>query len=368
MSDIKVLHVIARMNVGGTARYVGDLVKNIPGSVLATGFVQNSEIEDVLAGELPLFRLNHLGRQISPFNDLRAWLELRTLVRELKPEIIHTHTFKAGLIGRLIIGDHKRIHTFHGHLFGDRSFGVIEKGIITLTERLLARRTDLLISVGEKVGKELRAAGIGKNRNWTSIPPGVTPLSLIDKKIARNKLGLSPDQILIGWMARMTGVKNPHLFLKLAKHLPQTNFVMAGGGELLEQIRALAPSNVQVLGWTDASLFWSSVDIAVSTSDNEGMPISIIEAQLAGIPVVTTNVGSVSEVVSAGITGIITSKNSVDIANELKKVLLNKDLLIAMGAAAASNAAYNFSTERMILAHSKNYKKLVLNFGSNETK
>ena len=142
MSTTKVLHVIARMNVGGTARYVGDLVANIPGSALATGYVQGAEIEDPIVDNLETFRIPHLGRRISLLSDLRAWIELRRLVRDLRPEVVHTHTFKAGLVGRLVGGNHKRIHTFHGHLFGDQSFSPFEKRLITSVERFLARRTD----------------------------------------------------------------------------------------------------------------------------------------------------------------------------------------------------------------------------------
>ena len=109
MSTIKVLHVIARMNVGGTARYVGDLVENIPNSTLAIGYVQGSEIEDLIVNTINPYRIPHLGRKISPINDFKAWVELRRLIREIKPEIVHTHTFKAGLIGRLVSGDHKCI-------------------------------------------------------------------------------------------------------------------------------------------------------------------------------------------------------------------------------------------------------------------
>ena len=110
------------MNVGGTARYVGELVERIPDNKLATGYVQGSEIEDPCVQKLNVLRVRHMGRKISPLNDFRAWLELRKIVKEIKPAIVHTHTFKAGLIGRLIGGKHKRVHTFHGHLFDDQSF------------------------------------------------------------------------------------------------------------------------------------------------------------------------------------------------------------------------------------------------------
>ena len=113
-SDLKprILHVIARMNVGGTARYLDVLVRGIEGSVLATGYVQGDEIEDDCVKNLPIIRIPHMGRKISIFNDIRAFLELKRIVNDVKPDILHTHTFKAGLIGRLISGNHKRIHTF----------------------------------------------------------------------------------------------------------------------------------------------------------------------------------------------------------------------------------------------------------------
>ena len=355
MSTIKVLHVIARMNVGGTARYVGDLVENIPNSALATGYVQGSEIEDPVVNTINPYRIPHLGRKISPINDFKAWVELRRLIREIKPEIVHTHTFKAGLIGRLIGGDHKRVHTFHGHLFDDQSFSPIEKWIITFSERYLASRTDVLISVGEKVGQELRAAGIGPNKKWASIAPGVQALPKIDKTKAREILGLKLDVFTVGWMARMTGVKNPFLALEVAKKLPNVHFVMAGGGDLLEQVKAKAPVNVQVIGWADAATFWSAVDCALSTSDNEGMPIALIEAQLAGVPVIATDVGSNSEVIKDGLTGIITKSNSKSIVMILKNLMLDRSRLIAMTAQSPVWSSKKFDLVVMIDLHSMIY-------------
>ena len=348
------------MNVGGTARYVAELVENIPDSALATGYVQGAELEDTSVKSLQVRRVPHLGRKISPINDFRAWLELRKIVNEIKPEILHTHTFKAGLIGRLVGGDHKRVHTFHGHLFDDQSFSRLEKQVITFTEKILANRTDVLISVGKKVGIEIRVAGIGRNRNWISIPPGVTSLPLIERKEARESLGLNEDKIFIGWMARMAEVKNPYLLLEVAKRLPTINFVMAGGGKLLSEIKAEAPKNVNVIGWTNSSIFWSAVDCAISTSDNEGMPIALIEAQLAGVPVIATDVGSNSEVINNGVTGVVTSKTVDALVNAVQKLVTGDNLRDSMGAAAMIWAEENFSLEKMLKEHEKVYKVLTL--------
>jgi len=358
MSTTKVLHVIARMNVGGTAHYVSELVASIPGSKLATGFVQGAEVEDSSVLRLPLVRINHLGRKISPINDYKSWRELRAIAREYQPEIIHTHTFKAGLIGRLVRGKHKHIHTFHGHLFEDNSFSRLEKKIITLVEKLLAPYADVLISVGLNVGKELREAGIGVEQKWVSIAPGVEALALLDKSEARKAIGVNESAMLVGWMARMTSVKNPSLLLEVASRLPDVEFVMAGGGDLFETIKSDAPRNVKVIGWADAATFWSAVDIAMSTSDNEGMPVALIEAQMAGIPVIATNVGSNSEVVQDELTGLIASKSVDELVGAVNRFRSLPDLIRTLGGKGREWTGEEFSLEKMIRSHTVLYRHL----------
>jgi glycosyltransferase involved in cell wall biosynthesis len=358
MPQTKVLHVIARMNVGGTAKYVNALVANIPNSKLATGHVQGSEIEDPSLSVVSTIRIRHLGRKLSLFNDYKAWRELRTIIRDTKPEIVHTHTFKAGLIGRLILGNHKRIHTFHGHLFGDNSFSLLAKAVIIFFEKILAARTDVLVSIGDNVGSQLRRRGIGKAKLWVSIPPGIEPLTKIDKQLARNYLGLPQTKLLVGWLARVTEVKNPKLVIELAHQLPTIQFVMAGGGNLLNTIRQAAPENLLVLSWVDAAKFWSAVDIALSTSTNEGMPISLIEAQFMGLPVVATDVGSTKEVVIDNITGLLTSTQPEEIAVEIQTLILDHKKRKQMGHEATKNAKKRFMLDSMIKEHESIYRKL----------
>ena len=358
MSTTKVLHVIARMNVGGTARYVSELVEAIPDSKLATGFVQGSEVEDPSVSQLPVIRINHLGRKISLVNDYKAWRELREAVRECKPEIIHTHTFKAGIIGRLVSGTHKRIHTFHGHLFEDNSFSGLEKKIITLVEKWLAPRANVLVSVGLNVGKELREAGIGVGQKWVSIAPGVEALTLLEKSEARKSIGVNESEMLIGWMARMTSVKNPNLLLQVASRLPDVQFVMAGGGDLLETIKSNAPENIKVIGWADAATFWSAVDIAISTSDNEGMPVALIEAQLAGLPVIATNVGSNSEVIQDEGTGLIASRSVDALVGAVNRFTSLPSLIRTQGDKGRERASKEFSLEKMIRSHADLYREV----------
>lgn len=156
----------------------------------------------------------------------------------------------------------------------------------------------------------------------------------------------------------MTSVKNPKLLLEVASRLPDVNFVMAGGGDLLETIKSNAPRNVKVLGWADAATFWSAVDIAISTSDNEGMPIALIEAQLAGIPVIATNVGSNSEVIEDQVTGFVISKSVNELVNAIKGLTSLPDLIKNLGDEGTKRAGNKYSREKMIKSHVDLYREV----------
>ena len=359
---MRVLQVIARLNVGGTARYITRLVEELPKhkieTFVATGFVQGSEQEDPSAKKLKVIRIPSLGRQINPIKDHIAFKQLLEIIQEVKPDILHTHTFKAGYIGRIKTKEINKaagkrvkfVHTFHGHLFDDPEFSGLKSLIITSLERRLAMRTDAIVTVGAQVGKELLEREIGQPEQFTNIPPGVEPLKLPKAK-PRTK-------VTIGWMARVTGVKNPLRALEIAKLFPDARFLVAGGGDLLEQVRAQAPKNTKVLGWTDAANLFAASDIILSTSENEGMPVALIEAQLASRPVVATNVGGVAEVVINNKTGFVTKKNTKELAAALEKLIASKSLRTAQGKAAKAHATKAFSVEKMIEAHVSLYKKL----------
>ena len=359
---MRVLHVIARLNVGGTARYIIRLAEELPKhkieTFVATGFVQGSEAEDPSVKKLKVIRIPSLGRQINPIKDHFAFKQLLEVIKEVKPDILHTHTFKAGYIGRIKTKEINKaagkqvkfVHTFHGHLFDDPEFSGLKSLIIASFERRFAKNTDAIVTVGAQVGKELLERRIGKVKQFTNIPPGVEPLK-IPKAKPRTK-------ITIGWIARVTGVKNPLRALEIAKLFPDSQFLIAGGGDMLEQVKAEAPRNTKVLGWTDAAKLFAASDIILSTSENEGMPIALIEAQLASKPVVATNVGGVSEVVINNKSGFVTRKDTEDLAKALQKLINSKTLRTAQGKAAKAHATKAFSVEKMIQAHVSLYKKL----------
>jgi len=361
---MRVLHVIARLNVGGTARYITQLAQELPKhgieTFVATGFVQGAEVEDESAKTIEVIRIPSMGRSINPIKDHLARKQLEKIIRDVKPDIIHTHTFKAGYVTRMKKQVIPVIHTFHGHLLDDPEFSGFKLKVIIEVERMLAKRSSKLVTVGRRVADELLEQRIGYKAQYVNIPPGVVAVSATPKEQALQNLKLEDDgRPIVGWIARVTGVKNPMLALEVADAMPDTHFVLAGGGDLLEQVKAAAPANVSVIGWAEAADVFGASDIILSTSQNEGMPVALIEAQLAGKPVVATDAGSVAEVLLNHETGIVTNKNAGSIALALESLLLDKQKRTEMGTLATARAQALFSVERMINAHIELYKSIV---------
>ena len=361
---MRVLHVIARLNVGGTARYITQLANELPKhgieTFVATGFVQGGEVEDPSAASIDVIRIPALGRSINPIKDHLARKQLEKIIREVKPDIIHTHTFKAGYVTRMKKQSVPVVHTFHGHLLDDPEFSGFKSKVIVEVERKLAKNSTKLVTVGRRVADELLEQRIGHRAQYVNIPPGVVAVDVTPRAQALANLNLDDTgKPIVGWIARVTGVKNPMRALEVADALPDTRFVIAGGGDLLDQVKAKAPANVSVIGWADAGDLFGASDIILSTSENEGMPVALIEAQLAGKPVVATDVGSVSEVILNHETGIVTNKNAGSIALALESLTLDKAKRDEMGRQAVARAQALFSVDRMINAHIDLYSSIV---------
>jgi glycosyltransferase involved in cell wall biosynthesis len=369
--ELVVLQVIARLNLGGTAKYLITLNDglNMVGikSLVATGYVQAGEIEDLEAKKLKPIRIKNLGRKISLINDLKAAKEIRKIIVKVSPDIIHTHTFKGGLLVRAqrnrieeSIGKKiKFVHTFHGHLFDDPEFKGFKALAIKSIEKRLSKSNDQIITVGKNVKRDLDRGGIKGKKKTISIPPAVIPLKLLSKESALKKFRVQDKKrIRVLWLARVTGVKNPQRVIDIAKKLPKIDFYLAGGGDFLEIVKNQAPRNLKVLGWQDAKSILPIADIFLSTSENEGMPIALIEAQLAGIPVVATDVGSVPEVILHNKSGLICSKSNEELIAAIKKLSQNKTLRSNFGKAGRAHALKSFSEKNLISAHKKVYLKL----------
>jgi glycosyltransferase involved in cell wall biosynthesis len=362
MREIRVLHVIARMNVGGTATYIANLINGLERlgvkNLLAMGSVPRGEAEDQVVDSLPIFRVVGLTRELNLIKDLKAYKNLKKILDEFKPDLIHTHTFKAGFLLRARTFDVPVIHSFHGHHLYDPEFGLVKKGVLNFLERRLAKRSAALVTIGKRVRDELLEVGIGEVSQFHPIAPGIEVPTVEGASDLRAEYGISLSETVVMWLGRFTQVKRPDLVLEIAKALPDITFVMAGGGELLESCRVKAPKNVKLVGFQNKDEMWKMADIGLCTSDSEGMPLSLIEAQMAGVPVVSTGVGSVAEIVTDGRTGKL-AKDLSGLVAGIKWVKASIEKSDELSKESKKHALVNFTIDQVARAHLKLYKDLL---------
>ena len=371
---IRILRIIARMNVGGPAWQVSVLTRGLNRdrfeSRLIAGDVGEGEADFIALRdpELPVLKIPALGRSVRFGGDLRAFVAIRRAIRDYRPDIVHTHTAKAGVLGRLAAATCRvpvRVHTFHGHVLHGY-FNRWVTRLVRIVEGLLARRTTALVAVGERVRDELLGSGIGRADQYVVIPPGVALGARPDRVSARTALGLPVDQPVVLFVGRLTAVKRPDRLIEamvlVLERRSDVVLAIAGEGELLEEARSRAEplgESVRFLGWQrDIAGLYAAADCMVLTSDNEGMPVTLIEAAMAGVPSVTTDVGSAREVVLDGVTGLVVAPDAAAVADGLVR-LLDNDLRHRMGAAARARAEAEFDTRRLITDHESLYERLV---------
>jgi glycosyltransferase involved in cell wall biosynthesis len=326
-------------------------------TLLAVGHVQGHEIEDSRLEKIKFVRIEYLGRKIHPMRDFRAYIELRQTVKDFKPQIIHSHTFKAGLLSRLMFFRIPKIHTFHGHLLSDPEFSRRALQVIVNIERRLAKVTKTLITVGEQVSKDLLQVGVGKPSQYISIASEGQKLNFLSRDQARANLGIDLQTPVVLWMARMAPVKNPALALEVARLLPKINFLMAGGGELFDPIKEQAPPNVRLLSWVEAANVIPAADVFLSTSLNEGVPYSLLEVLSAGVPVVAVKSGAIAEIIEDKVNGFLTSKEPTEIASQIDTLFANPPQRMASWISALESNALSTTGNDMALKHLSLYLK-----------
>ena len=372
------MRIIARMNVGGPAVQVSGLMRGFDSHDfehrLYTGFCAFDEADylDTVATDIKPTRIEGFGRRVNLGGDVKAFVSLTKEIRSFKPHIIHTHTAKAGFLGRIAsiisLQPSIRVHTFHGHLLNGY-FGSFKRSLVVIAEKILALFTHQLLAVGDKVRQDLLAAGIGNPKKFGLMPPGLEIGTLPTKLISQEFYQLTSSTVQCAFIGRITRIKRPDRFLDVVSEIKRRGvnleFFMAGDGELLESCLervTVEKLPVKILGWqSDIERVLSAADIVLLASDNEGTPLSLIQAGMAKLPVVATNVGSVPEVVLDGITGIITSLGVNEIADALEKLVNSNDLRAQMGAAAQKFTLANFGVKRLVNDHEVLYKKLLAN-------
>ncbi len=370
---IRVLRTIARLNVGGPARQAILLTKRLEGrgyrSTLVTGRVGPNEgdmLPDAISAGIRPVVLAGLGRDPSALGDLRALFGLcREMVR-MRPDVVHTHTAKAGTLGRVaafLTGVPVKVHTFHGHVLHGY-FGPRGSALVRAVELLLARITTRVIAVSEEVKDDLC-------RRHRAIPAArvtVVPLGLdltLPGRAAdcrgelRAEFGIGADEPVISMIGRLVPVKEPGTALEVAAKVlaeaPRARFLLVGGGELLKPMRARARElglgdRVLFLGFrTDLDRILADTDLALLTSRNEGTPVALIEAAAAGVPAVATRVGGVPSVVVDGETGILVPHGDpTALARAILDLLADPDRRREMGRVARARVLVRFDANRLL--------------------
>ena len=306
-----------------------------------------------------------LGRAIHPARDLTALIKLVRLFRALRPDIVHTHTAKAGTLGRLAARLARvpvKIHTFHGHVLEGYFSRPVTRAFLEI-ERRLARTTDRLVTVSPRLKAQLLAMGIGRPEQVEVVPLGLDLERFRRARPAsptlRPSLGLAEGAPLLGIVGRLVPIKDHvTLFQALARlHAegPAVHLVVVGDGEERARLEGLASSlglglRIHFLGWRlDLEAIVGELDVVICASRNEGTPVALIEAMAAGIPVLSTDVGGVADLVTHGLTGWLVSPGDPDaMASGIRHLLDDGPLRGRLAAAGRDVALDRHDVARLI--------------------
>lgn len=368
--------MIARLNIGGPAIQVVNLTKRLTPlgyeSVLLRG--QEGEREgsmDDLAGALGVspVRIPGLRRGIG-LHDLRALATMIGWLRAFRPDVLHTHTAKAGALGRLAVAavpwwrPRVVVHTFHGHVLKGE-FSPRMSRVVAFVERLLATRATKLIAVSQEVADDLVDFGVARREKIEVIHLGFD-LSLFDepaearrriRRETRAALGLSEDDFVVTIIARVVKVKRIDRFIEMAHELadvPGIRFLIAGDGDQRGDLEASSAARGlgDALVWAgfrrDIPAICFASDVVVLTSDNEGTPVCLIEAQAARVPVVTTEVGGVRTVVRDGVSGRIVGSDARELAGAVRDLITAPERREDFGVEGQRHVRNTFSIERLV--------------------
>jgi glycosyltransferase involved in cell wall biosynthesis len=391
----RVLRIFNRLVVGGPVLNVTYLTKYMAPdfeTVLVVGEKEGHEKSaEQLAHELGIkfVTIKGMGRSLNPASDYFAYRELKQLIRNFKPDIVHTHAAKPGALGRLAAASEKVpviVHTFHGHVFHSY-FNSAKTKFFLSTERYLAKKSHAIIAISEQQKKEL--AGdfkIAPEKKFRVIPLGFdldrfrTGQEEKRRKF-RKEFNLSDDEIAVGIIGRLVPVKNHYLFLKAIKHVfdnssKKVKAFIIGDGETREDLQNLA-SEVNIpfsseqsaehahplvfTSWrSDVDHINAGLDIVCLTSLNEGTPVSLIEAQAANKPIVSTRVGGIADIVAEGETGLLADVQDTELyCDHLLRLVQNDELRKRLGENSWMHVMERFSYQRLVTDMSRLYCELL---------
>jgi glycosyltransferase involved in cell wall biosynthesis len=390
----KVLRIINRLNLGGPTYNAANLTKYMEGdfeTLLVAGMNDETEQSSVFIldkmGLKPVY-IKEMYRELNPFRDYKAYFKLRKIIKEFKPDIVHTHAAKAGAVGRLAAyhaGVPIIVHTFHGHVFHSY-FGKLKTKIFLEIERYLAKKSTAIVALSEIQRDELvNDFKIAPKEKFHIIPLGFdlhrfTEKQAEKRKSFREQYNINDDEIAIGIVGRLVPVKNHPLFLNAVKQVSlkttqKIRVYIIGDGEERATIESLAlelgltfnNKNLQeknILTFTswikDIDVSNAGMDIIALTSFNEGTPVSLIEAQASGKSIVSTNVGGIENIVKQNETALLSASNDIDaFANNLLQLIESKEKRTEMSGKGVAFVMENFSHIRLAKDMSNLYNLLL---------
>lgn len=374
----RIAHIITRLSKGGAqentfhtvrladrARYEVDLISGpTPGH---EGSIETA----VEAAGIAIQREPCLVRAPLPFHDLLALRGLTQKLREGRYDLVHTHTSKAGFLGRLAAeraGIRHVVHTPHGNIF-DGYFNAAITRMYVWMERHAARRTSRIIELTEGGIEAHLAEGIGQREQFRVVFSGIDTApyeaALARRAATRAALGIAEDTVLIGGVGRLAPVKGFTYFAALARTLKATDpdlyFVHAGEGEEAAHVQNEAGDAVQFLGpCDDIPELMAALDVLVVPSLNEGMGRVILEAGAAAVPVVATRVGGIPDIVDDGETGLLVAPRSVDeLVSAVRSLVHSPERRRLMGATARAKVVPHYSLAAMVQRIEAIYEELL---------
>jgi glycosyltransferase involved in cell wall biosynthesis len=372
---VSVLRVIARLNVGGPALHVAYLSAGLTArgydTTLVAGTIARGEESMAYIAEQAGARvvaLPGLSREISPLRDAVAVFRLARLIRQVRPTILHTHTAKAGTVGRvaaLLAGDARPpivVHTFHGHVLRGY-FGTAKSTVFRVLERLLATVTTVLVAVSPEVRDDLVQLGVAPAEKFAVVRLGIEleqrVASDVPRDEVRRRLGIPRERFVVGWIGRMTGVKQTQdLLVALAELRARdvdAGLLVVGDGP----DRAGFERRARDLGLVRHCLFlgyqenvapwYAAMDAVALPSGNEGTPVTVIEALAGGKPVVAYAVGGVPDVVREGVDGFLVEPgDAVAMAERLARLAADPELGRSLGAAGRERVLERYGVGRLL--------------------
>ena len=379
---VRVLRVIARMNMGGPAHHVSLLSAHLDPeryrSVLVTGAVGAGEAELEAATArvgFELVRLPGLTPEIRPGADLRALRDLGGVMRRVRPDIVHTHTAKAGLVGRVAaraaLGrDAVVVHTYHGHVL-EGYFGPTTTLAYRSLETAAGTLSDALVGVSSATVDDLVRLRVAPRRKFRVVPVGldlVGPLELdpVPGGPVRAELGARDGDVVALFMGRLVAIKRVDVLLRAIARTPShVRLAIVGDGEERGALEALAAElgiarRVAFLGYrSDVTYVLRAADVAVLSSANEGTPVALIEAGAAGRPLVATDVGGVRDVVAPGTGERVAPGDDRALAAAVTRLATDTRLRRATGERARAHVSARFGVARLLADTDALYRELL---------